>query len=74
MRVTRDNRSSRVTLFMYFRQNVKPPRFRIGLYQETFSVVNNFVTVHAFYVNTYAFLDVLGINVVVQCFVEFRLF
>jgi len=44
---------------MYFRQNVKPPRFRISLYQETFSVVvNNFVTAHAFYVYTHAFLKV----------------
>ena len=50
---------------MYFRQNVKLPRFRISLYQETFSViVDNLVTVHAFYVYTYAFLDVVG-NVVV---------
>ena len=57
---------------MYFRQNVKPPRFRISLYQETFSsvLVNNFVTVHAFYVYKDAFSDVLG-NVVVYCFVEF---
>ena len=37
----------------------------MSLYQETFSViVYNFVTVHVFYVYTYAFLDVVG-NVIV---------
>ena len=49
MRVARDNRSSRVTLFVHFRQNVKPSGFRVSLYKKAFSFfVNNVVTVHAF--------------------------
>ena len=65
-RVARDNRASRVTLFVHFRQNVKPSGFRrASLYQMAFSFfVNNSVTVHAFGVFKYAFLDVSSYVVV----------
>ena len=64
MRVARDNRASRVTLLVYFRQNVKPSGFRVSLYKIAFGFfVNNFVTVHAFGVFKYAFLYVKMSNV-----------
>ena len=49
MRVAGDNRAPRVSLFVYFRQNVKSSGFRVSLCKIAFSFfVNNFVTVHAF--------------------------
>ena len=32
VRVVRDNRAPRVSLFVHFRQNVKPSGFRVSLY------------------------------------------
>ena len=60
VRVARDNRASRVTLFVH-----KPSGFRVSLHKIAFSFfVNNFVTVHAFGTFKYAFLYVSS-NVVV---------